>query len=109
MPQAICGLCNLFPKVHVDCYEKYQAGDLKGALKLQDLLADADSVGPKIGGIRMSPLVLVTVWGINLLMSQRASRRLSSTTMAMALWPCGPPSCPSARTSCRRQTSCTAS
>jgi hypothetical protein len=38
--------------VHVDCYNKYVSGDLKGALALQDLLADADSVGPKTGGIR---------------------------------------------------------
>lgn len=49
--EATCGLANLFPKAHVECWNRYQAGDLKGALEIQHLLADADSAAAKIGGL----------------------------------------------------------
>jgi hypothetical protein len=57
-------LCNLFPKTHVACYQRYVSGDLQGALELQNLLADADSVGPKTGGIRESvkPRTMSGAW-----------------------------------------------
>lgn len=41
----------------MECYNRYKSGDIQGALHLQTLLSDADSIGPKTGGIREFRLV----------------------------------------------------
>lgn len=45
----IAALVNLAPKTHVELYKRYQAGDIKGAKAIQDVLCDADGAQAKLG------------------------------------------------------------